>query len=201
MRQHRAQESAFTLIEIMLVTGMMLLMLGWGIPNMMRALEKHGISKATMDIMDGCKQARALAILKSQTSELVIASYEDGYALYVTATQTPHLMQQDTGILPKDFDDPDNLDDEGNQKSNRSVLAELDGFRRNIGGDIAIEMLDINFINMLEGTINEAKVRFYPNGTSDEFTIGLLLNDDRRIVTLDAITGLPSVMDPSKIDL
>ena len=201
MRQHRAQESAFTLIEIMLVTGMMLLMLGWGIPNMMRALEKHGISKATMDIMDGCKQARALAILKSQTSELVIASYEDGYVLYVTATQTPRLMQQDTGILPEDFDDPDNLDDEGNQKSNRSVLAELDGFRRNIGGDIAIEMLDINFINMLEGTINEAKVRFYPNGTSDEFTIGLLLNDDRRIVTLDAITGLPSVMDPSKIDL
>ena len=152
-------------------------------------------------IMDGCKQARALAILKSQTSELVIASYEDGYALYVTATQTPRLIQQDTGILPEDFDDPDNLDDEGNQKSNRSVLAELDGFRRNIGGDIAIEMLDINFINMLEGTINEARVRFYPNGTSDEFTIGLLLNDDRRIVTLDAITGLPSVMDPSNIDL
>ena len=112
MRQHRAQESAFTLIEIMLVTGMMLLMLGWGIPNMMRALEKHGIAKATMDIMDGCKQARALAILKSQTSELVIASYEDGYALYVTATQTPRLVQQDTGILPEDFDDPDNLDDE-----------------------------------------------------------------------------------------
>ena len=62
-------------------------------------------------------------------------------------------------------------------------------------------MLDINFINMLEGTINEARVRFYPNGTSDEFTIGLLLNNDRRIVTLDAITGLPSVMDPSNIDL
>jgi len=61
-------------------------------------------------------------------------------------------------------------------------------------------MLDINFINMLEGNINEARVRFYPNGTSDEFTIGLLLNDDRRIVTLDAITGLPSVMDPSNID-
>ncbi|NBQ26159.1 MAG: type II secretion system protein, partial [Verrucomicrobia bacterium] len=54
MKPHfKVSQRGFTLIEIMLVTGMMLLMLGWGVPNMMRALEKHGIAKASMDVMDG----------------------------------------------------------------------------------------------------------------------------------------------------
>jgi hypothetical protein len=76
----------------------------------------------------------------------------------------------------------------------------LDGFKRTLGGDIAIETLDVNFNNMLEGQINEASVRFFPNGTCDEFTTTLLLNEDRRIVSVDAITGLPSVVDPSNLD-
>ena len=67
----------------MLVTGMMLLLLGWGVPNMLRALEKHGIAKASMDIMDGCKQARALAILKGTTAEFVITDDGESYVIFV----------------------------------------------------------------------------------------------------------------------
>ncbi len=200
MKPHfKVSQRGFTLIEIMLVTGMMLLMLGWGVPNMMRALEKHGIAKASMDVMDGCRQARALAILKGKVSELVITSYEDGYALHVRLAQSPRLLNENTGSLPDSFFEPPEALDTGKKKS-RSSFAELDGFKRTLGGDIAIETLDVNFNNMLEGQINEASVRFFPNGTCDEFTTTLLLNEDRRIVSVDAITGLPSVVDPSNLD-
>jgi len=73
----------FTLIEIMLVVGISLLLLGWGAPNMLRALEKHGIAKATTDIMDGCRQARAFAILKGHPAEFVIFFDGHAYQLHV----------------------------------------------------------------------------------------------------------------------
>lgn len=57
---------------------------------------------------------------------------------------------------------------------------------------IRLEMVDVNFVEFKDQ--EEARVRFYPNGTSDEFT--LVLESDKqefRKITLDVVTGLAEV--------
>jgi hypothetical protein len=57
---------------------------------------------------------------------------------------------------------------------------------------IAVELLDVNFVNQME--FPEARVRFYPNGTSDEFTTILLWNRRTRAkISLEVVTGLADV--------
>jgi prepilin-type N-terminal cleavage/methylation domain-containing protein len=61
-----------------------------------------------------------------------------------------------------------------------------------------VEKLGVNFVEMQEA--DAAPVRFFANGTSDEFTI-LLISDhnEQRIITLDLVTALPDVdTDESK---
>lgn len=198
LKQHHTQR-AFTLIEVMLVTGIVLLMLGWGVPNMLRALEKHGISKATMDIMDGCKQARALAILKGTVAELVINTDNDSYALYVRQASNPRLLGPENPGLPEDMLGPDPLPGATSRRSEKT-MEELDGFRRTLDLDIALEEIWVNFENLIEKGASEARIRFYPNGTSDEFMVTVLLNENRRIIMLDPITGIPRLSDPKYMD-
>lgn len=198
LKRHNTQK-AFTLIEVMLVTGIVLLMLGWGVPNMLRALEKHGLAKATMDIMDGCKQARALAILKGSVAELVINTDNDSYALYVRQAVNPRLLGPENPGLPDDMFGPDPLPGATSRRTEKT-LEELDGFRRTLDYNIALEEIWVNFEDLIDKGASEARIRFFPNGTSDEFMVTVLLNDDRRIIMLDPITGLPSLSDPRHMD-
>jgi hypothetical protein len=60
--------------------------------------------------------------------------------------------------------------------------------------DIMIEMLDINLSEYRES--EWARVRFYPNGTSDELTLVLRSSrNEWKKVTLEVTTGLASVDD------
>jgi len=55
------------------------------------------------------------------------------------------------------------------------------------------------YINQQDYTESEwAKVRFFPNGTSDEMTIVLHDRDDWRKIKLEFSTGLPMVSDVDK---
>ena len=57
---------------------------------------------------------------------------------------------------------------------------------------IAVEMLDVNFIEYKDQ--EEARVRFYPNGTCDELTVVLRSHEKDRIeyrkISLECTTGL-----------
>ena len=57
--------------------------------------------------------------------------------------------------------------------------------------NIAFEMLDINLSEYRES--EWARVKFYPNGTSDEMTV-IFLSDknERRMIQLEVTTGLLS---------
>jgi prepilin-type N-terminal cleavage/methylation domain-containing protein len=66
------------------------------------------------------------------------------------------------------------------------------GMSATISDHLYFKMLDVNFIDSRDE--DEATVRFYPNGTCDEFN--LILESDTgeaRRITLDIITGLPEV--------
>jgi Tfp pilus assembly protein FimT len=61
-----------------------------------------------------------------------------------------------------------------------------------------IELLGVNFVELQDA--DSAPVRFFPNGTSDEFTI-IIRSDrnERRVISLDIVTALPDVdTDESK---
>ena len=50
-----------------------------------------------------------------------------------------------------------------------------------------VQMIDVNFISQMEAP--EARVRFYPNGTADEFTVVYAFKGRQRSVTIDIVTG------------
>ena len=52
-------------------------------------------------------------------------------------------------------------------------------------------MLDVNFIEYKDA--EEAHVRFFPNGTSDELTVILHSGTEYRKITLEPTTGLANV--------
>ena len=63
---------AFTLIEVMVVVGIIGLTLTIGVPAFVRALHKEGMRKAESDLLEACQKARGGAILKNQPQDLII---------------------------------------------------------------------------------------------------------------------------------
>lgn len=155
---------AFTLIEIMIVVGILAVILGMAAPSVIHALKKEGMRKVVSDVVEACSHARAQAILKGVPTELIIRP-ADG-------------TLQVTGSAP----DPD-----------QEVPANaVTGFSARIPAEVAIEMLDVNFVERKDDEF--ARVRFYPNGTCDEFTI-ILRSPQRefRKISLELVTALPQV--------
>ncbi|MEO5803053.1 MAG: prepilin-type N-terminal cleavage/methylation domain-containing protein [Verrucomicrobiota bacterium] len=65
-------------------------------------------------------------------------------------------------------------------------------FSATLPENVWIEILGVNFIQFEEA--EEARVHFYPNGTSDEFTI-VLKSDEQKAqkISLEVVTGLADV--------
>lgn len=174
-RHPRPEQAGFTLLELMMVAAIILLVLAWGMPNMLRAVQKQGMNKAVADLMEGCQQARAYAILAGEPAELVIRA-EDG-KMIVRKAEAPRLMRQSGGQAV------------GVSTAGKAQKGKLSGFRRAFDEDIALEMFDVNFVDQMQ--FSEGIVRFYPNGTSDELTIVLLsTSKKRRKVSLDPVTAV-----------
>lgn len=78
------------------------------------------------------------------------------------------------------------------------VIRPMDGtmsggnFSANFPENVWIEILGVNFVELQEA--EEARVHFYPNGTSDEFTIVLKSDEDKaQKISLEVVTGLTDV--------
>ena len=147
---------AFTLIEVMLVIGILGIVLGMGIPSFYRAIKKEPMRKAVTGVVEACELARAQAILHGKTTSLVFDPMEGTFSV--------EGMGGVAGARP------------GASGSGR------------IDDSIGIEMLDVNLIEFREA--DQARVRFFANGTCDEFT--LVLQSDRnewRKLSLEPTTG------------
>ena len=72
---------AFTLIEIMIVVGIVGLMAAIGVPSILQSLHKEGMRKAVDDMVDVCSAARAHAILSGQTAKVAFLPADKKFGL------------------------------------------------------------------------------------------------------------------------
>jgi prepilin-type N-terminal cleavage/methylation domain-containing protein len=156
----------FTLIEIMLVVGILAIVMTMGLPAIYRSLKLDSFRQGASDVLEACSTARARAILQGSTMAVVIRA-EDGQIN----------VQPAGGVAVA----------EANAPSSGSSL-----FSARLGKEVGIAMLDVNLMDQMQAS--EARVRFFANGTCDEFT--LVLQSDKgemRKITLEATTGLADV--------
>ena len=145
----------FTLIELMIVIAIMAIIMTMSIPLVYKASHREPLNKAVRDMVEVCSQARAMAILQGKMIELVFHPREGRCEVAGMAR-------------PKS-------QDESEESAVSAPPAPNSGLSAQISDKLSIEMLDVNLIEYKDAEYT--RVRFYPNGTCDEFT--LILHSDR----------------------
>jgi type II secretion system protein H len=164
----------FTLVEIMIVIAIMAIVMTVGVPSMYRAMRKDDLARAVNDTIEGCKIARDRAIFTGAPHEFVVVS-ESGE---LNVRQLPLPQGRATFSRPPE------------ESAAPVPVGPYAGFPRSLGEDVMVQMVDVNFISQMEQP--EARVRFWPNGTSDEFTIVYMWQGKQRTIMVDLVTGQAS---------
>ena len=168
---------AFTLLEIMMVVAIFGLMLTMSVPAILRTMHQEPLRKAVNDVMDICSHARAQAILHGVPVGVVFHPRSGEVALASIAT-----TNSTDGFLPSDAPASET-------KTSTSGSSPLNSTQ--FASDITIDMLDINLLEYKDS--DEARVRFFSDGTSDEMTLILHSGNQYRKITLEVTTGLASM--------
>jgi prepilin-type N-terminal cleavage/methylation domain-containing protein len=176
MRCRRASLEAFTLIEIMMVVAIIGLVMTMGVPSILRASRQEPMRKAVNDVMEICSHARAQAILHGETMAVVFHPQSGQVTLASVETASPADDSAQSNVPA------------GDSKSSTPGASSLNSAQ--FADSITLDMLDINLLEYKDA--NEARVRFFPNGTSDEMTLILHSGDQYRKITLEVTTGLAS---------
>ena len=173
----RASLGAFTLIEIMMVVAIMGLMMTIGVPAILRTTRQEPMRKAVNDVMEICSHARAQAVLQGVTTMVVF--HPQSRQVAIAGVETANLADNSAqSVVPTSGSKPST---DGTPLLNSTQFAD----------SITIDMLDINLLEYKDA--DEARVRFFPNGTSDEMTLVLHSGDQYLKITLEVTTGLASV--------
>jgi prepilin-type N-terminal cleavage/methylation domain-containing protein len=171
VRLARSRRGAgFTLVEIMIVLAILAIIMTAGIPSMMRALQRDDLARAVHDTVEGCKTARDRAILQGIPYEFILKA--DGTM----------------NVAPAPPEERFSMTVDSHTASQKTEGAPYSGFPRKLGEDVIIQLVDVNFINHMQG--DEARARFFSNGTCDEFTVVYSWKGKQRTVTADVVTGL-----------
>jgi hypothetical protein len=138
-------------------------------------------------VMEACAAARRQAILTGSTSRVTIRGAEEGTGFIISAGSGGGLAKarKAEGI---NSDMADFLDETPRPASKPSAGA---GFSGRIHDEVAVHFISVNFDESMDK--DQVEVKFYFNGTSDEFTIGMRHEYGDavlRFVQLDSVTGL-----------
>ena len=158
---------AFTLIEIMIVVGILGLVAAMGIPSIVKALQKDGMRKAVSDVQDVFFSARERAILTNQKTAAVFYPRERRFGVEGTAGGG------EAGTVV-------------NTHSGKTLVATLPE-------GIEFGMLDIFRQDYVQS--EWAKIFFNPDGTCEEAVLVLIGKGGPEKITLEYATGMPVVSE------
>ena len=178
----------FTLLEIMIVVGIMGVVMTMGVPMVYKAWHKAPMTKAVSDIVEVCSHARALSIMQGREVDVVFHPREGRLEVGASTAAAPAQMP-----TPGGFGAPATPAPASPAPSGAGLSARLPD-------KVLIELMDINKLPHEFRDDDVANVRFFPNGTCDELTLVLVSDqNERREITLEVTTGLASVeSDPRR---
>jgi type II secretion system protein H len=168
---------AFTLLEIMMVVAIVGLMMTMTVPAILRTVHQEPLRKAVNDVMNICSHARTQAILHGKITCVVFHPRLKEVTLATIASTNS----------TDDFSSPDTTG--GGTKTAAYDASALNSTK--FADSVTIDMLDVNLTEYKDA--NEARVLFFPNGTSDEMTLILHSGDQYRKISLEVLTGLASL--------
>ena len=164
----RPLTAAFTLIEIMIVVGLIAIFMTVAIPAFVSAQNKTPMRNALQGVLEACSTARAQAILRGAIVELRIRPQD------YTFDVAPTGQAEGSGG--------------GGARTEAKAGEGHAMFSVKLPSEVGIEELAVNF--QLLKDAEAVAVRFHANGTCDEFTVVLRsLHGELRKITLDPITG------------
>ena len=161
---------AFTLVELMVVVAVMGLLIGISIPAFRKIMNKAPLEQGISDVESLCRQARAEAIVKQRAMDVVLNETEEIVAL-TTAARVINAPDPFTGLMIKTTEETRLID---------QAFLEVD--------------LQIIVPAPDEFTLDEIRIRFYPNGTSETLALRVAGDDEAYLLTLDPVTGRTSVV-------
>ena len=163
---HRRQSAGFTLIELMVVIGLILIMFTVGIPTFAKAHNQRPMKVATEQLMEVLSTARAQAIVRGTTVELRMNPQE--YTFDVSASGPSTELDQRVA--------------EGSDAFKKGR------FNMTLPDEIGIELLDVNYVPYKEE--ESAALKFFSNGTSQEFTVVIRsITGEYRKISVEPITA------------
>ena len=166
---------AFTLVEIMVVVAVMGLLIAISIPAFRSIMKKAPLEQGISDVETLCRQARAKAILKQQSMDVVLNETEEIVAL-TTAARVVTGPDSFTGMMIKTIEDTRLIDRAFLQVDLQIIEPEPDEF-----------------------TQDEIRIRFYPNGTSETLALRVVGDGDAYLLTLDPVTGRTTVINEEEL--
>jgi len=178
---------AFTLIEIMIVVGIIGLVAMIGIPAIYHAMHPESLQTSVNDILDACAKARARAIWESAPVELRIKPLTGHFEVMDAPKDAAPV---DPNAPPAPAAAPPAVPA---ASANPADAKPANGLSGQLSELVHIDMLDVNFRECKDD--EEARVRFYPNGTCDDFTIVLhsATTGESKKITLELVTAMPNV--------
>jgi prepilin-type N-terminal cleavage/methylation domain-containing protein len=167
--------TAFTLIEIMVVVGIVGLIAAMGVPSILQTFRQEGMRQTLNEVQQLLIGARTRAIYSNRTTEVVFHPAEKRLEL---------------ADAPRDAS-PGPL--AGAPANNSGATPPPPGAQGSVvlPHNVDIAMLDVNLLDY--GASEVAHVRFFPNGTCDELTLVLHSGDEWEKITLEFSTALASV--------
>ena len=149
------------------------------VPIVYKVWRKAPMRKAVSDVVEVCSHARARAIMQGTITEVVFHPKENRLELAGAAS------------APRPASEP------GGAPEPAPRRLPVPASRRSFPTEVIIETLDINMSGVEYNDAEEARVRFYPNGISDEMRMILFDGRDRIGIELEITTGLANVVpDP-----
>lgn len=157
---------AFTLIEIMIVVGIIGLMAAMGLPSLSKVLQKEGMRKAVSDIEGVCFSAREQAIFFNKTTAVVFYPRENRFEVEGGAGS-------------------------GNPGGGGTVVDSHSGKTKAASLPDGVMLGGLAIFRKDYTESDWARIYFNPDGTCDEAVIVLVAKGQAAKITLEYATGLP----------